>query len=113
MDLCFIEDGYSRETTIPAVPGLHPALSVRFRPALAEVRFEYLRANDLNAKEQVARVAKVLKAHLESWDAKKRDGGTADITEALLARLHPALLQRLLDLVLGYSPADQATDAKN
>jgi hypothetical protein len=42
------------------VPGLHPALSVRFRPALAEARFEHLRANDLNAKEQVLRVAKVL-----------------------------------------------------
>ena len=113
MDSVFIEDGYSREVTIPEAPGLYPALSVRYRPALAAERYDYLRAQDVNGREQAARVARLLKRHLESWDARRRDGTAVEVSEEALARLQPQLLARLLDIVLGYAAAEETADAKN
>ena len=112
-DLCFIEDGYSRQATILAAPGLHPALSFRFRPALAAVRMDNMAARDLNGTEQALRTGKILEAHIESWDAKLRDGSAAPIKAQQLTRLQPALFAKVLDVVLGYAPADEAADAKN
>lgn len=109
----FIDDGFSVSSTIPAKPGLHPALTVKYRPALADERFEHFTAKDVNGKAQLDRVAKVIARYVESWDAVNRQGDVAPVSPETVRRLHPALLSALLDLVLGYTPAEEQADAKN
>ena len=108
----FILDGYEKSASIPAVPGLHPALRVRYRPALFDERLDHLSARDVDGREGTERIARMVVRHLESWDAKVK-GEVAPRTAEMVRKLQPALLERLLNLVLGYTPAEEAADAKN
>ena len=74
---------------------------------------EWMRQNDLNGKEKAQRIAKLLKRHVESWDAKNRKGDPVDLTVDNITRLHPAIQTKMLDIVLGYSPSEEADDAGN
>lgn len=102
----YIDDGYTATKTLPAAPGLHPEVAVRYRPALARVRAEYQYAANAGADK--------LSAFEESLLARQRvelNGEPLDPARA--ARLKPALRQKLLDLVLGYAGEDEAADEKN
>lgn len=114
-EFALIEDGYSVETTIARVPGLYPAVRVRFRPALAEERDEWLLKGqrDFAGRDRTARAADIVARHLEQWDVRTRAGGEVRPDAATVRKLHPSLLQKLLDLVLGYEPIQEAGDAKN
>lgn len=113
MSFHLIDDGYALCTTIQESEGLHPALTVNFRPALADERFEHFAAKDVTGKAQLDRVSRLIARYLESWDAVNRKGDAVPATAENIRRLHPALLSKLLDLVLGYAPAEEAADAKN
>lgn len=104
----FITDGFTQVRTVPAVPGLHPDLRFVYRPALDRERNAY------RLKGQSADPA-VLDAHqtdlivkytvsLNGQELKDREKVT---------RLKPAIRGYLTDLILGYTPADEAQDAKN
>lgn len=109
MDELFIQDGYTRTQTLPAVPGLHPEVRVAYRPALARERHAYaakLATRDAAQADQhecdliVRHVAELNGQPPAAWRDK-------------VAKLVPAVRQQLLDLVLGYSAAQEAADAKN
>jgi hypothetical protein len=111
-----ILDGYTIECVIPRVPGLHPRIKLKFRPALADERHAWLMGTerDVDGKARNKRVTDILKRHLESWDVRTRDGKEAGCRDdATLAKLQPALQSKLLDLVLGYAPAQEEADAGN
>jgi|SRR5579859_1136217 len=115
-EFALIEDGYSVTTTIPRVAGLHPAVKVRFRPALMEERSEWRMrsAADLGGKERTVRACDLLKTHLEQWDIKNRAGTEVRHNDpSVLAKLQPTLFEKILDLILGYEPAKEEDDAKN
>lgn len=107
-DSLWIDDGYTQTRTVPAAPGLYPDLVVVFRPALSRERKAYHQkgANpdpavlDNHETDLIARYV----ASLNGQELKDKDR---------LARLKPAVRAILVDLVLGYSPADEARDAKN
>lgn len=104
---CFVEDGQSRDGYLPESPRIHGALRFRYRPALAEERFQFLKAKDYSGEDEVKRIAKLINSHLESWDA------PLEKNEANIRKLHPNLLTRLLDVVMGYTAPEEANDAKN
>lgn len=113
----FIEDGFTEDFTIPAAPGLHPALHGKFRPALAKERYQWLMGdrNDLDGAARADRAAEILAGHVEAWDAKSRDGKAVSPKNAdMMKRLHPSLQGKLLDMVLGYAAVQRTeSTAKN
>lgn len=115
-EFALIEDGYSIDTVIPRVAGLHPAVKVRYRPALAEERHAWLMGadRDVGGKERVGRIVDMLTRHVEAWDVKtKRGAEVSPKNTEMVRRLQPTLQAKLLDLVLGYTPAQEEADEKN
>lgn len=104
----YIEDGYTEKRTIPAVSGLHPELLVVYRQALDKER------NAWRLKSQSADPA-VLDNHTTDLIAKfiVSLNGEEMRDKEKIARLKPAIRSYLVDLALGYSPADEVSDAKN
>lgn len=113
MESAFIDDGMTREGRVAGEPGLHAGLTFSFRPALPEERYQFARATDLDGKAYVKRVAGVLDRHVIEWDAKDGKGQTVAKSAENIARLHPNILGKALDQVLGYTAAEAAADAKN
>lgn len=113
MDGCFIDDGMTRAFRIKEAPGFHGPLTGTYRPALYEtVRRYQLSHRDDDAKAHAATSRKILAEHVLTWDAQLA-GQPAKIDEAVLKKLHPALVGQLLDHVLGYTISEQAEAEKN
>lgn len=108
-DPLWIDDGFSRKHSIPAAPGLHPAVEVLFRPALDRERREYEaklagrspEAIDKYRTDLIARY--VLEVNGEPMHAVKDK----------LTRLHPAVRSALVDVVLSFDPAQELAALKN
>lgn len=107
-DSLYVEDGYTATRTLPAVPGLHPELAIMFRPALDKER------NAHRLKSQSADPAVIdnyttdlIIRHVVSLN------GEEVKDKARVAKLKPTIRSYMVDLVLGYLPADEAADAKN
>ena len=109
----FINDGYTKETTIPAIAGMHPALWIQFRPALAEQRVILQRALLQDPEEQVKAMAAIICRHLIDWSATADGGIKSQIKVDVVRRLHPTLLGKILDQILGYAGSEETTDVKN
>lgn len=109
----FIEDGYNREERISAEPGLHPALWIKYRPALMEQRFALGRARDHGPEEQAKITATIISKHLLDWNATK-GGVKCDTKPETIRKLQPTLQSKILDIVLGYAGSvEEAGDVKN
>lgn len=104
----FIPDGYTLTRTIPGVAGLHPDLVAMYRPALALARIAYRNKGQSNDPA-------VLDAHECELVAKYTVSlnGRDLRSKEEISRLKPAIRQYLVDLILGYLPADEAKDAGN
>jgi hypothetical protein len=108
MDSIEINDGYTETKTVPAVPGLHPELKFTYRPALSRERVAYrnkLAVGDPEAVEKhetdlIVKYAVALNG--EPVKDKERVG-----------RWKPHVRGIVIDLILGYAPADEGADAKN
>ena len=110
-----IHDGYTSDGKVEAA-GRWPELNFRYRVALPEAVFEYRRACRAGGKEELAAAVSLLKGQLVSWDATlladgKEEG--APVSPENIRRLPAPVLDRLVDLVCGYGPAQAAADAKN
>jgi hypothetical protein len=107
MSELFIDDGYTQSRTIPAVPGLHPDLTVMYRPALDKERAAY------RLKSQSSDPA-VIDNHTTDLIVKfiVSVNGEEMKDKPRVAKLKPAIRAYLVDLVLGYLPADEIADAK-
>lgn len=104
----FIEDGYTATRTIPAVPGLHPDLTVHFRPALDKERAAYrLKGQSSDPAVIDNHTTDLIVKFVVSLNGEEfKDKGR-------VAKLKPVIRGYLVDLILGYLPADEANDAKN
>lgn len=104
----FIDDGYTQTKRIAAVPGLHPECAVVYRPVLAAKRTEYaLLVGTGNAEKVTAAENDLLVRQVVSLN------GEPLVRRELAGRLIPDLRNKIVNLVLGYSPADEEGDAKN
>ncbi len=100
-DPLFIDDGFTRTHDIAAVPGLHPAVKVVFRPALDRERKAYdqkLAARDPDAldKYECDLIARHVSELNDDAPSKWRDK---------LAKMHPTVRAILLNLIFSYTPA--------
>lgn len=118
MDSCFIDDGYEQTDTIPAAAGLHGALTYTYRPGLYEARLRFRNAASADERTRVAH--ETIRGHLVSWDATDGRGAAVKVGMAAIAKLHPAIVDAMVDTILGYSaakaagrPSDDEADAKN
>lgn len=113
-----IDDGYTEAGYIAAVERLHDALDFRFRPMLydeAEVfcRPEFQRLTPAEAR---ATVARAVTGHLAEWSEVDAEGQPRPITAEVVGRLRYTVLNRLLNIIAGLTPADataRQADAKN
>lgn len=108
----FIDDSHTFEETIPEVPGIYPSLFVVYRRAVNVGRLKYFKAMDRTPEEQDEITAKLFVEHVQDWDA-TLDGKKAPIVVDLVKRVPPGLRTKILDLILGYTPAKASADAKN
>lgn len=113
MPSIFINDGLTLDATIEARPGLHPALRVKYRPALPEKVNGYLKELRLSGKAHTDAGVDLLAEHLVSWDAKDDAGNEVPISPRVLRRIYQPLLERLLDLVTTYSAPQREADLGN
>jgi hypothetical protein len=106
-DAIYIDDGYTQTKTVPGVAGLYPELVVVFRPALARERKAYHQKGqspdpgvlDTHETELIAKYV----VSVNGGEVKDKDR---------TARLKPAVRGILVDLVLGYAPADEYAAGK-
>ncbi len=103
----FIDDGYTATKTIEAVPGLHPAASIVYRPALHSRKRLWQHAAGSSAEAQAKADVEVIAEHVVSINGQP-------LPKEKVGKLWPALTAKILDLVLGYAGSDEeAADAKN
>lgn len=110
-----IGDGYETDGRIPRAAGIHPELAFTYRPALKEEREAYLRDLPADPARRVRRQADLVVAHVTRWNVTDRSGVAVERpTVAVCERLQPWLMDKLLDVILGYAPSgDEAADLKN
>jgi len=108
------DDGYTLDGYIAAVPRLHPEVRFTFRPVLYAGRQAWARQMnktsdaDGDTKCSVELICK----HVKSWELKHNDA-EVEIKPDTVARLHPQILHKMLDIVLGYAPSEELKDVKN
>ena len=108
MSELYIEDGYTQSRTIPGVAGLHPDLIIVFRPALDKERNTYRLKNQSSDPAVIDNhTTDLLVKFVVSLNGEEMKD------KSKVAKLKPAIRGYLVDLVLGYLPADEAADAKN
>ena len=112
MDAVFIDDGMTREGYVAAAPRLHGAVTFTFRPALPEALFSFAKAFDDSGKAYTDRLCQLLEKHLVEWDAKRGEQAVPAKAENL-RRLHPTILTKMREQILGYTAAEQESDEKN
>jgi hypothetical protein len=106
-DPLFIDDGYTRQSDVPAEAGIHPGAAVSYRPALPRERVAYAAKMQTRDPDQIDRyLCDLLVRHKVEVNGAALDAHRA-------GRLVPNLRERVIDLVLGYSPAQEAADVKN
>jgi len=104
----FITDGYTLAKKIPAMHGIHPEVSVIYRPAVAKARIELGIIASSGSAERVFQYENdLLASHVITLADQK-------LTSALAGQLVPTLRGKILDLILGYAGSDEEeSDAKN
>lgn len=107
-----IEDGYTEDGYIAAVPGLHPALRFRFRPMLPEEREAI---SDVIRQKPIAQgnklMCEALAARIKSWSATNNKGEPLEITPSNVAKLRPKLQGSVYSIIAGYQASDLDPDA--
>lgn len=104
----YLDDGYTAAKKLAARPGLHAAAEVEYRPGLSRKRLDYQKL--LGPNTDAARVEgfenELIEEHVVKLNGDPVPKGRA-------CRIVPELRRDLLNLILGYEPADEASDAKN
>ncbi|HEY1190382.1 MAG TPA: hypothetical protein VGE74_22300 [Gemmata sp.] len=103
-DALYIDDGYTLTHDLPAVPGLHPAVRIVYRPALDAERKKYdakLALRDPEALEK--HECDLIARHVVQLN----DEAPHEF-RAKLPRLHPTVRAVALNLVMSFTPAKRA-----
>ena len=109
----YIADGYTLSGKIPALANVWPEVRFTYRPALPERVYDYLRQARDSGKAQMGAIVKLLTEHLVSWSVEDEVGNERPITGEVLRRLHAPIIDRLVDAICSYTPAEAEADAKN
>lgn len=99
-DSLFIDDGYTATKVIEAVPGLHPAATVVYRPALHARKRAWQHAATVSPEAQAKADVDIVFEHVATINGEK-------LPKDRLPKLRPALFAKVLDLVLGYAGSDE------
>jgi len=105
-DELLIDDGYTVTRTIDPAPGLHPQLTIMYRQALDRERNVYrskLQSADPSVLDSF--VTDLILKYVVSIN------GTEYKDRDKITRMKPTIRSYAVDLVLGYSAADEAADA--
>ena len=108
-----MDDGYNRDGYVAAAPGRYDALAFKYRPALPDERWLFVRQQDNDGRAYAKRAAAMLDAHVLEWDAKDSKDQPVAKSAAAMLKLHPELFNAMVDQVMGYTAADVAADQKN
>lgn len=111
----FIPDGFTDSFYLEGVPRLHEPVRGRYRPCTTEETSEYYAsAQLLKPREQDRHAAKLVAAHVVSWDLKDpATGDTLPIKQEVVLRLTRRLFFRLLSIVTGTEPPDEDPQASD
>jgi hypothetical protein len=99
----FVQDGQTFTGNVPRFPGVHPAVQIKYRPAVNADRVEYNTAPPFEKAEVAARI---ISRQVQTIRAMKDgvpdgEGYRVDVPQAM--KLHAALSGAVLDLVLGFA----------
>lgn len=109
MDEIYISDGYTQTRTIPSVSGLHPELVIVFRPALDKEKQTFRIKNQSPDPAVIDNyTTETITKYIVSIN-----GAELPKDKEKVGRIKPIVRGYLLDLILGYTAADEAKDAKN
>lgn len=101
MTALFIDDGFQLEDHMPEKPGLHPAVTLVYRPVLQKERNVYATKAAANDPDELDRYENELIARQTvSVNGKS-------VTAEQARRLHPVVRTRLLDLIMSFTAAKQ------
>lgn len=115
-----INDGYTRNATIPAEAG-RPAVKIKYRPAIGPEFYAYRDSQrGMDGEAVFKSMLELIKKHLVSWDVEiqsTKDGKTvskaAPITDEYLQHLPHQIVEKMIDLIFGYLPSQEDADLKN
>ena len=107
-DSLWIDDSYTATANIDAVKGLHGAITVVYRPALNAARRAHQRASMTGSDEYAKADVDLILKHVVTLN-----GEAIALLKDKLPRMKPVVLGQLIDLILGYAPADEEADVKN
>lgn len=108
----YISDGYTERAFIAGIPRLHPPVHLTYRPFLQEERHRLLTENGkLPPAKASLNTANVLAKKIQSWDLADAKGEPVKVDAEAIRRLKPALLSRLVEIVMGLEPSDEDPDA--
>lgn len=113
MKNAIIDDGYTQEAFIDAVPGVHGTLKFTYRPMLPEEVEELAyRVNKFASepRKSTACICKAIEDHLESWDAKDSNGADVEPTLNNIRRLRYPLLGAVRYIIEGLRAGDVPRD---
>lgn len=113
----FIDDGYTEEGCLEAIPRLMPELRFTFRPMTREELAAFAAQHkNVDEKGYAKGVAERLAAKIVKWSVEKADGTAVPCTAENLLKLKNIPFQRLHEIVFGHAVSDEAkreADAKN
>lgn len=107
----FIDDGYTEDFYIAAVPGLHGALAGQRRPLLAREVSQAIhqcQQHEDNPEQVDVLCARTIADKLVAWDLRDRQGRDVSISEANVLRMRSSLMNKLWGIVLGTRASDLA-----
>lgn len=103
----YINDGYTEEGFVAAVPGLHGELRFTFRPFTVEERAQVTNGlrnvqPHLHNRKYAIEAAKKITA----WSLRDGADKPVEVKADTVYAIRPALFDRLIDILLGYKPSD-------
>lgn len=97
-----IDDGYTHEAYLAAVPGVHEALTITFRPMIREERDLAAQATSRQTSGAAATdlLAQAIAAHVTTWSEPQA------ISAEVIQKLAPELFDKLYATIAGKRPSD-------
>lgn len=115
MQSVFVGDGYDLRGRIAAVPGLHPRVDIRYRPAAMRIRLREKMARNADELDDV--LAQIFFEQISEFrvgaDLKGNGGETIKLTVEQYKTLHANIHQGIYNYVFGWSGPDLAEEEKN
>ncbi|WP_207398182.1 hypothetical protein [Bremerella alba] len=105
-DLLFIDDGYTHEACLAAVPGLHAALVFTYRPMTHEARDQVAQAvaRQTSGTTATELLAHAIAAHVTTWNA------SCEVSADEIQKLVPGLFDKVYAILAGARPSDPLPD---